>query len=383
MTGETTRVSDAPRPPIGAGVATPGVSHRDLADGPAADDASHMTVFWSDGLPVGHVLTGCDGVVRRVPPAPQPRAPQPTAPRRPTQSASVVICTRDRPDELRRCLSSLPSQTLQPLEVIVVDNASVSDETRLNALAAGAVYVREDRPGLDYARNTGAAKARGEIVVYTDDDVLLHPAWLENMASAFDAPEIGAVTGLVLPAVLATPAQHHFETFWSFARGYEPKVFTPEAFQALRQTFPAWEIGAGASMAFRREVFDRIGGFDERLDVGRAGCSGDSEYWYRLLANGYACRYEPTAVAFHYHRASDDGLASQLFHYMRGHAAALLVQFERTGRIANLRRAFLGLPRAYGRRMLKRAQPRDRFLGREIRGYLSGLGYYLTGPRRG
>lgn len=379
MTDEMTRVSDTPQTLIGAGVPTPGVSHRHLADEP--DGAAWMTVFWSDGLPVGHVLTGSDGVVRRVPVTPQPRAPRRPASARAT--ASVVICTRDRPDELRRCLSSLPSQTLQPLEVIVVDNASVSDETRLNALAAGAVYVREDRPGLDYARNTGAAKARGEIIVYTDDDVLLHPTWLENMVAAFDAPQIGAVTGLVLPAVLATPAQHHFETFWSFARGYERKEFTPEAFRARRETFPAWEIGAGASMAFRREVFDKVGGFDERLDVGRAGCSGDSEYWYRLLANDYACRYEPTAVAFHYHRATDDGLASQLFHYMRGHSAALLVQFERTGRVTNLRRAFLGLPRSYGRRLLKRAQPRDRFLGREIRGFISGLGYYLAGPRRG
>lgn len=383
MTGEVTRASDTPPHPIGAGVATPGVSHRHLADGLEPDEAARMTVFWSDGLPVGHVLTGCDGVVRRVPPSPQQRALQPAARDRRTPSASVVICTRDRPDELRRCLSSLPSQTLQPLEVIVVDNASVSDETRLNALAASAVYVREDRPGLDYARNTGAAKARGEIIVYTDDDVLLHPAWLENIVAAFDGPQIGAVTGLVLPAVLATAAQHHFETFWSFARGYERKEFTPEAFRARRETFPAWEIGAGASMAFRREVFDKVGGFDERLDVGRAGCSGDSEYWYRLLANDYACRYEPTAVAFHYHRASDEGLAGQLFHYMRGHSAALLVQYERTGRIANLRRAFLGLPRAYCRRLLKRAYPRDRFLGREIGGFVSGLGYYLTGPRRG
>ncbi|WP_312163641.1 glycosyltransferase [Phenylobacterium sp.] len=376
-------MSDTPQTPIGAGVATPGVSHRHLADGPEPDDGAWMTVFWSEGLPVGHVFTGGDGVVRRVPPAPRPRVARPPAQDRALPTASVVICTRDRPDELRRCLSSLPSQTLQPLEVIVVDNASTSDVTRLNALAANAVYVREDRPGLDYARNTGAAKARGEIVVYTDDDVLLHPAWLENIVAAFDAPRIGAVTGLVLPAVLETPAQHHFETFWSFARGYERKEFTPEAFRARRETFPAWEIGAGASMAFRREVFDKVGGFDERLDVGRAGCSGDSEYWYRLLANDYACRYEPTAVAFHYHRASDEGLASQLFHYMRGHAAALLVQFERTRRIANLRRALLGLPLWYGRRLLKRAYPRDRFLGREIRGFVSGLGYYLTGPWRG
>nr|WP_246370891.1 glycosyltransferase family A protein [Phenylobacterium haematophilum] len=297
-------------------------------------------------------------------------------------SVSVVICTRDRPDELRRCLASLPSQTLRPLEVIVVDNASAGGATRAVAQDANVVYVREDRPGLDYARNTGAATAHGEIVAYTDDDVLLHPNWLQNLVAGFETPAIGAVTGLVLPAELATPAQLHFETYWSFARGYAPKDYTPQAFEAERRAFPAWEIGAGASMAFRREVFAKAGLFDERLDVGRAGCSGDSEFWHRLLAHGYVCRYEPSSVAFHYHRASEDGLARQLFSYMRGHSAALLVQFERNRRLGDLRRAFVSLPARYARRALRRSQPRDRFLGLEFRGYLSGLAFYLTGSRR-
>jgi hypothetical protein len=73
--------------------------------------------------------------------------------------ASVLICTRDRPDELRRCLASLPQQTLRPREVIVIDNASRDGRTREVALAAGAIYLREDRPGLDIARNAGARRA--------------------------------------------------------------------------------------------------------------------------------------------------------------------------------------------------------------------------------
>lgn len=366
-----------PNDVIGPGVATRGVSHRPLSAEP--DAATAMTVFWDQGLPVAQALTGSDGVTRRTQPI--ARTDPPRLPPQPP-SVSVVICTRDRPDELRRCLASLPAQTLRPLEVIVVDNASTSDATRKAAHDAGVVYVREDRPGLDYARNTGASTARGEIVAYTDDDVLLHPNWLQNLVAAFDAPEIGAVTGLVLPAELATPAQLHFETYWSFARGYAPKDYTPQAFKAERRAFPAWDIGAGASMAFRREVFAKAGLFDERLDVGRAGCSGDSEFWHRLLAHGYVCRYEPSSVAFHYHRDSDEGLARQLFSYMRGHSAALLVQFERNRRLGDLRRAFVSLPVRYGRRALRRSQPRDRFLGLEIRGYLSGLGFYLSGSRR-
>ena len=210
----------------------------------------------------------------------------------------------------------------------------------------------------------------------------LHPRWLERLVRAFDQPEVMAVTGLVLPAELATAAQRHFETFWGFGRGYRRNDFGTSFFAADRlHGCRVWEIGAGASMAFRRRTFEIAGLFDERLDVGAAGCSGDSEYWHRVLTHGGVCRYEPSAVVYHYHRQDYSGLANQIFHYMRGHAAALLVQFERSGNFGNLRRAFVSMPIWYAwrglRRALKGSSERDRFLGREIAGYLSGIGYYI------
>ena len=351
-----------------------------------------MVVFWWNDRPVGHVFaadadaTG-SGVDPQVLAAIKAEEERTAAPR---HSASVVICTRDRPEELQRCLASLPQQSCPPREIIVVDNASRDQRTKDVALAAGVIYVREDRPGLDIARNTGARRASAEIVAYTDDDVLLHRRWLERLVAAFDRPDIAAVTGLVLPAELATEAQRHFERHWSFGRGYVRNDYTPQRFAAHgHRVFPVWEIGAGASMAFRREVFDRVGYFDERLDVGQAGCSGDSEFWYRLLANGLACRYEPSAVAFHFHRRTMDGLASQIHHYMRGHAAALLVQHERTGIAVNRAQAWWHMPRWYAGRLLQRLRhgpsAQDRFLREEITGYLSGLGFYLRhrGGRHG
>ena len=138
-------------------------------------------------------------------------------------------------------------------------------------------------------------------------------------------------------------------------------------------------------MAFRREIFETAGMFDERLDVGRAGCSGDSEYWHRVLTYGGICRYEPSAVVYHYHRRDLSGLSSQIFHYMRGHAAALMVQHERSGNVGNLRRAVLTMPVYYAGRVARRlvvgGSERDRFLAREISGYLAGLAYYLREPK--
>jgi GT2 family glycosyltransferase len=349
-----------------------------------------MAVFWWQGRPVHHQwLAGPasspldgqldPGLMARIRAEESAASPA-------LHPASVVICTRDRPDELRRCLASLPQQTVAPREVIVVDNASRDQRTREVALSAGAIYLREDRPGLDIARNTGARRATSTVVAYTDDDVLLHRSWLERLVAAFDRPEIAAVTGLVLPAELATEAQRHFEMHWSFGRGYVRRDYDAARFAAhAGGVFPAWEIGAGASMAFRREVFERIGYFDERLDVGQAGCSGDSEFWYRVLANGMSCRYEPRSVAFHFHRRSLDGLSHQLFHYMRGHAAALLVQHERTGIAANRTQAWRRMPRWYAGRLWHRLAGRrvvqDRFLRQEILGYLSGLLFYLRHRR--
>lgn len=304
----------------------------------------------------------------------------------PDSTVSVVICTRDRPRELTSCLAALREQSRVPDEVIVVDNAPKDAAVERLARASGAVYVCEPRPGLDIARNAGARRATGDIIVYTDDDVLPHRRWLERMVCAFADARIDAATGLVLPAELETEAQLHFERYWSFCRGLERIDFGREFFAMDRRYgCPAWEIGAGASMAFRRSCFKTAGWFDERLDVGAAGCSGDSEYWHRILSVGGVIRYEPFAVAFHVHRRDIDGLRRQLRAYMRGHAAALLVQYERTGNLGNLRRVLLTTPSWYARRALRAAvggrRARDRFLWDEIAGYASGVWFYLRTPR--
>ena len=301
-------------------------------------------------------------------------------------SVSVVICTRDRPHHLEQCLKSFSEQSLTPNEVIVVDNASVDDQTREVSLAAGVIYVREDRPGLDIARNTGAQAARSEIIVYTDDDTVLHRNWLENIVSAFCDPKVDALTGLVLPLRLDTLAQQIFEAHWSFGRGFEIIDFTPETFAASKQAgFEAWNVGAGANMAFRRSVFERCGYFDESLDVGASGCSGDSEFWYRIVGLGGTCRYDPSCIVFHDHRETEAGLRKQLRAYMCGHVTALRVQAQRFPGQGNLRRLYRYLPIWFasrvGQRLRQGRTTETWFLADEIRGYLDGLLYPLGKKR--
>lgn len=301
---------------------------------------------------------------------------------RPELSASVVVCTHERPDQLVRCLKSMQALSIQPAEIIVVDNAPRTEATRRMVARFPSVrYVRAPRLGLDAARNAGISAASGEVVAFADDDVVVHPNWLAGLLHGFSDARVMATTGLVLPAELDTDAQVLFETYWSFNRGYLPVEFDESFVTAARRGASVWKIGAGASMAFRRAVFARIGGFDERLDAGAAGCCGDSEMWYRILAAGWRCRYEPYAVAFHYHRRSLTDFRRQMYFYMRGHTASLLVQYEQHGHVGNLHRALLRMPLTYGLRIL-RAVRRGfrgpyRSLPDEIRGYLAGLVYYV------
>jgi glycosyltransferase involved in cell wall biosynthesis len=305
---------------------------------------------------------------------------------------SVVICTRNRPVDLERCLQRLLSSSDKDFELIVVDNAPDDEASeRVVAKFPSVRYVREERKGLDIARNTGARAAGGDIIAYTDDDVVVDEDWTANIKGCFDDSLVMAVTGLVIPAQLRTRSQYIFERYWSFNKGYLPKIFDHRYFlDNLPWGVPVWDIGAGANMAFRREAFELAGWFDERLDVGASGCSGDSEFWYRILAEGWNCRYFPHLVVYHHHRETMDGLRSQLFYYMRGHVSALLVQYERYGHEGNRWRIRWGLPKYFLKRIRDAALFRNRQArensGRllsEIRGCISGWRYYLNHRARG
>jgi GT2 family glycosyltransferase/SAM-dependent methyltransferase len=302
---------------------------------------------------------------------------------------AVVVCTRDRPEDLSRCLESLTRSRMPPDEVIVVDNAPAQDTTRAVVEAFPSFrYVPEPRRGLSVARNSGVAASSAKIVAYVDDDSTPHPDWVRRVREEFVDPSVMAVTGLLLPASLDTPAQVAYEapaSLFHHAR-YQRLSYGPDFLeQTKRRGPPVWRIGGGANMAFRRDAFVLAGGFDERLGAGAAGCSEDSEFWYRLIAAGWECHYEPSAVVFHHHRADAAPLKQQARNYIRGHVAALFVQYERHHHLGNLRRAFFGMPKyfaAIGVRELGRtvleglrvaSYPRSGTYLAEVGGYLRGL----------
>jgi GT2 family glycosyltransferase len=300
----------------------------------------------------------------------------------PAQELSVIVCTRDRPDALERCLSSLTAQHSAPGQIIVVDNSAHRSAEGVTERFAGVEYVHEPRPGLSIARNTGILASRGTLIAFTDDDVEVRPSWSGEIVRAFSKAEVEAVTGLVLPARLDTPAQCYFQfKMGGLGSGCTPLIFDQRFFDETRKTgAQVWRIGAGANMAFRRSVFDRVGLFDGRLGAGASGCSEDSELWYRLLASGGACLFEPRAVVVHHHREQWSELRRQVRAYMKGHVSALFVQAARFRHYGNIRRVFLQLPRYFMRAAFIAVRdggglPRFQILYEEVAGWLCGLQY--------
>lgn len=313
---------------------------------------------------------------RLVSPLEELRQPALSSPSAGVRRVSVVICTRNRPEQLTRALAAVHALEPAPDEVLVVDNAPTSSATKdVVDRYPGIGYTQEPRPGLSVARNRGLRETSGDVVAFTDDDAEVRPNWLCGLLAAFEEPDVMAVTGLVLPAALDTEGQLLFENhLGGFGQGYRSQHFDWAFYRGSRRYgVPVWRIGAGANMAVRRQAFALVGDFDERLGAGAAGCSEDSELWYRLLAQGWRCRYEPAAVVTHHHRAERRDVRRQAHAYLRGHVIALFAQHARGQDAGNLFRAFLGLPRFYLGRLAQAAFVADATVTAEIRGYLSGL----------
>ncbi|MEJ7618603.1 MAG: glycosyltransferase [Pyrinomonadaceae bacterium] len=274
-------------------------------------------------------------------------------------SASVVVATRDRPSFLRECLRHLVAQVSpREIEIIVVDNNPDSGLTLpVVAEFPQVALIEERRPGLSYARNKGIASSRGEIVVATDDDVVMPPQWLEKLVAPFAADDVMIVTGNVLPLELDTTAQQLFEVYGGLGRGFDTLAVGKTWFNQFKSAVPTWNLGATANAAFRARIFSdpAIGLFDETLGAGSpTGCSEDTYLFYKVLKAGYTLFYEPSAFVWHTHRREMDALRHQIYNYSKGHVAYHLLTFINDRDLRALVRLFIKLPQAHLYRSLKR-----------------------------
>ena len=245
----------------------------------------------------------------------------------PSGSVAVIVPTVGRGHELRRCLAMLADLPGPDYEVIVVDNRPGFGETRAIVGEASSraehpiTYLEESRPGSSAARNRGAAQSNAEILVFTDDDVVVDRDWLRWLVAPFACAEVGATTGLVLPLELETPAQKLFELYSGFSLGLDRRSYDLGPNRAdNRLLYPFWGgmFGSGASMAFRRSSFVAGGGFDPALGTGQ-----DIDALSAAVLRGERLVYQPRSICWHANHRDGAALRRQLFNYGAGFTAVL------------------------------------------------------------
>jgi glycosyltransferase involved in cell wall biosynthesis len=301
-----------------------------------------------------------------------------------TPSLTIAICTRNRAERLSRLLRSLQQVTSDPVfpsvEVLVVDNGS-TDHTRESVGSfAGVRHVLEVKAGLNFARNRALAEAKGQIIAYLDDDVVVDAGWLQGLALAWRSrTDAGGFTGLVLPYRLDTQAQVMFEQRGGFRRGFKRNEFRSAHHHNALFPAGAGSVGAGCNMAFDRQLLLDLGGFDEALDTGAPlPGGGDLDIFYRVLRSGRAIVYEPRYAVRHEHRATIAELRRQYWSWGLG-LMAFLDKSRRTD--PELRHRHLGMIAWWfgdqARSLLRSISKRDlrsaRFTLAEIRGGIMGL----------
>jgi glycosyltransferase involved in cell wall biosynthesis len=218
---------------------------------------------------------------------------------------SLIVCTRDRSGRLDAFFEALGRMRARAAwELVIVDNGSTDDTpVRLEALAgsleAPVTIVREPRPGLGRARNAGVTAARGALLAFTDDDCYPAVGYIDSVADAFADRERGFIGG----RILLYDAQDHPVTI----RVDSTPIPIPPC-----SVVPTGLV-QGANMAFRREVLERIGGFDDALGPGTPFCNDDVDAVARASAAGFAGSFVPEPVVHHHHGRRDPAEISALW----------------------------------------------------------------------
>lgn len=245
---------------------------------------------------------------------------------------TVVVTTCHGGSALVECVRSILRSTHPHVEVVVVENRPDGSDVA-DALArafpsdARVRVVTERRRGLSSARNRGLDEARGDVVAFTDDDVVVDRHWLAHLAQAFVVTGADCVTGLILPFEMETPAQRWLEEYGGFAKGFRREVFGADRDDDPLYPYAAGRFGSGANTALRAPVARRLGGFDAHLGAGTPSAGGeDLDLYIRLLRAGHALTYEPAAIVWHRHHADVTRLRKQLLGYGTGLSAALTKQ---------------------------------------------------------
>ncbi len=247
-----------------------------------------------------------------------------------TPSVSVIVCSYNGAKTLAACLESLGKMNYPDYEVILVDDGSTDDTGNIAAQFPHVRYIHQTNHGLSYARNAGAAAARGEVIAYTDSDCMADADWLYYLIGTLTSGDYAGVGG----PNITPPGQNWVQACVAAAPGGPSHVLLTDT---VAEHIP------GCNMAFYKWAFDNVTGFDP--EYRKAG--DDVDFCWRLQQAGGVIAFSPTAMVWHHRRFTLRAFFKQQDGY--GEAESLLrfkhlVFFGPTG-TAKWRGQIYGTPR--------------------------------------
>jgi glycosyltransferase involved in cell wall biosynthesis len=240
-------------------------------------------------------------------------APSPEQTGQGTPQVSILICTRNRADQLVGALRTLQEiKSAIGWEAIILDNGS-TDATKAAIEAACATnprlrYAYEGRPGLGAARDTGWRLARGEIIALSDDDCYFTPDFVDSVWQVFaEHPDVGVVGGRIL----------------LFDPDDAPLTIDTRTEPALTAPRTPVRTGCfhGANLSFRQTALKAIGGFDRDIGAGTPFPFEDVDAVAATIWAGYAGLYDPRPTIHHHHRRKTQDVAPQMKRFDAGRGA--------------------------------------------------------------
>ena len=200
-------------------------------------------------------------------------------------SVSIIIPTFNGGERIGACLDALVKQSCRPeLEIVVVNDGSTDETASVVRRFAGVRLIHQANAGPAAARNRGAREARGDILLFTDDDCVPTPTWIEAMLANFDDPEVVGAKG-----VYRTHQTRLVARFVQIEYEDRYRLMAKQSEIDFIDTYSA---------AFRRDRFLTMNGYDTSFPV---ACAEDIELSYRMSARGWKMKFAAEAVVYHTH----------------------------------------------------------------------------------
>lgn len=230
-------------------------------------------------------------------------------------SVSVIITTCNRLDKLNKCVGLILENSTLPSEIIIIDQGdNRKTDIMIRAFHCPIIkYFKMGKKGLSAGRNLGIKKSKGDIIVFTDDDCLVDKNWLKNINLSFqENKNLYGIFGAVLPY---KPQLNINRICPSIFLKTEEKIVDKPCYHSNN-------IGFGNNMAFRKEIFNKFGGFKKWLGIGSVGSSAeDAEFALRVLINKHKLLYNPNMIVYHNKWLTPKQMQKQQLSYTCGEMA--------------------------------------------------------------